>query len=176
MSGRKEATAMANIIRRENRDVQARPRTSGLFLDPFRVMDELFRWDPFRGGEGWGAQLTEFVPNFEVKETKDEYVLQADMPGVNERDLEISVTGNVIQVSGKREQEARQEGERFYAMERSYGTFTRSFALPEGADAERVSADLKDGVLTVRIPKKPEVQAKRISIGAGGGSKEKGKA
>src|SRR3954469_17796095 len=149
---------MANLIRRENREVAPRARTSGMFLDPFRMMDEMLRWDPFRGGEGWGTGMTDFVPNFEVKETKDEYVIKADLPGVKESDVEISVTGNVIQVSGVREQERREEGERFYAMERSYGQFTRAFSLPEGADAERVSAELKDGVLAVHIPKKPEVQ------------------
>jgi HSP20 family protein len=168
---------MANLIRRENREVQGRPRSSGVFLDPFRVMDELLRWDSLRN-EGWpGGGMAEFVPQFEVKETKDEYVLQADLPGVAEKDLEISVTGNVITVAGKREQESRQEGDRFYAMERMYGQFARSFALPEGADAEKVSAHLNDGVLTVHIPKKPEVQPKRISIGMSNENKgEKGKA
>jgi HSP20 family protein len=158
---------MANLIRRENREA-ARPRTSGLFLDPFRMMDEMLRWDPFRGNEGWGSGMTEFVPSFEVKETRDEYLIKADLPGVEEKDVEISVTGNVIQVSGRREQEKKEEGERFHAMERSYGQFTRAFSLPEGADAERVSAELKDGVLAVHIPKKPEVQPKRISLGQGG--------
>jgi HSP20 family protein len=162
---------MANLIRRENREA-ARPRTSGLFLDPFRMMDEMLRWDPFRSqlqlNEAWGTGMTEFVPSFEVKETKDEYLIKADVPGVEEKDVEISVTGNVIQVSGRREQEKKEEGERFYAMERSYGQFTRAFSLPEGADAERVSAELKDGVLAVHIPKKPEVQPKRINLGQGG--------
>jgi HSP20 family protein len=159
---------MANLIRRDNREVAGRPRSSsGQFLDPFRMLDEFFRWDPSRGGDGWAMTPAEFVPNFEVKETKDAYVVRADLPGVSEKDVEISVTGNVIQISGRREQESRQEDERFFAMERSYGQFSRAFSLPEGADAERVSADLKDGVLTVTIPKKPEVQAKRISVGSG---------
>jgi HSP20 family protein len=168
---------MANLIRRDNREVaQQRPRAgSGLFLDPFRVIDELLRWEPVRGmggGETWG--LAEFVPQFEVKETKDEYVIRADLPGVKESDLDISVTGNVIQVSGRREQERKEEGDRFYALERAYGQFTRSFSLPEGADPDRVTAELREGVLTVRIPKKPEVQPKRISVGATpGGNGEK---
>jgi len=159
---------MANLIRRDNREVAARPRSSaGQFLDPFRMLDELFRWDPSRSGDGWGMSQAEFVPSFEVKETKDAYLVRADLPGVSDKDVEISVTGNVIQISGRREQESRQEGDRFFAMERSYGQFSRAFSLPEGADAERVSADLKDGVLSVTIPKKPEVQAKRITVGSG---------
>jgi HSP20 family protein len=172
---------MANIIRRDNRELARRPRPSGLFADPFRVMDELLRWDPFRGGgEGWTQSLSEFVPQFEVKETKDEYVVKADLPGVNEQDVDISVTGNVIQISGRREEERREEGDRFHAMERTFGQFTRSFALPEGADTDRVTAEMRDGVLTVRIPKKPEVQPRRISVasrsGGDGNQGEKGKA
>jgi HSP20 family protein len=159
---------MANLIRRDNRDVATqRPRTSGLFLDPFRVMDELMRWDPFRGDTGVGGALAEFIPNFEVKESKDAYIIRADLPGVRDADLEIAVTGNVIQISGRREQESRQDGDRFFAMERAYGQFSRAFSLPEGADPERVSAELREGVLTVTIPKKPEVQPKRIAVSGG---------
>jgi HSP20 family protein len=160
---------MSSLIRRDNREVAPRPRTAGAFLDPFRVMEELLDWGPLRAGTGWGAVAgAEFNPSFEVKETKDEYVVRADLPGVSEQDLEISLTGNVIQISGQREQETQQEGDRFYSMERTYGRFTRSFALPEGANAERVSAELREGVLTVHIPKKLEVQPRRISVGVSG--------
>jgi HSP20 family protein len=174
---------MANLIRRENREVSGRPRPSGVFLDPFRMVDELLRWDPFRSGEMYGAGGMEFMPSFEVKESKEEYVIRGDLPGVKDADLDISVTGNVIQISGRREQESRQEGDRYHTVERSYGQFTRAFSLPDGADTDHVSAELKDGVLAVRIPKKPEVQSRRISIGNqgtgnGGGTEStpKGKA
>jgi HSP20 family protein len=150
---------------------------------PFRLMEDLLRWEPFRGGT-WepfrhlvGPTFAEhiFTPQFEVKETKDGYVIRADLPGVKESDLDISLTGSLLTISGKREQEDREEGESFYAYERSYGNFTRSFTLPESADTEHVKAELKGGVLTLALPKKAELQAKRISVKSGGGP-EKGKA
>jgi HSP20 family protein len=111
-----------------------------------------------------------FAPTFEVKETKDAYVFKADLPGIPEKDVEVHMTGNVLTISGERRQENVQEGERYFAIERGYGQFTRAFSLPDGTDADNVSAEMKDGVLTVRVPKRPEVQAKKITIGSGGGT------
>ena len=105
-----------------------------------------------------------FTPQFDVKESKDGYVFKADLPGIKEKDLDISLTGNRLTVSGRREEEQRQEEERFFAYERSYGSFSRSFTLPEGVDAENVQAELKDGVLTLNVAKKPEVKAKKIEL------------
>ena len=129
------------------------------------MMDELFRWDPYRAFERWPSAGADFTPSFDVKETKDSYVVEVDLPGVKEEDVEIQLTGNVLQISGRREDERREEGDQWFVSERSYGQFTRSFSLPEGADAEHVKADMKSGVLTVQIPKRPEVQPKRISLG-----------
>ena len=163
---------MANLIRRRNEGVtQQRPQQEYSF-DPFRMMDALLRWDPFRGGlsqeGGWLGRTAEFLPTFDIKETKDAYVIQADLPGVKEEDVEVSLNGNVMTISGKREQEQREEGDQDYAVERSYGTFARSFSLPEGANVDDIKADLKNGVLTLHAPKRPEVQPKRISIGRSG--------
>src|SRR5262249_47223344 len=105
-------------------------------------------------------------PSFEVKETKDSYLFKADLPGVKEEELDISLTGNRLTVSGQRQEEKKDEGETYYAYERRYGTFSRAFTLPDGVDAEHVQAGLKDGVLTVVVPKKPEVQPKRIQVKA----------
>jgi HSP20 family protein len=155
---------MANLIRRDNREV-ARPTARE--WDPFRMVDALLRWDPFRSGGGWLPEAVEFAPRFDVKETKDAYVVKADLPGIADKDVDITVTGNVLTISGQREEEHREEGDRYYTSERSYGRFSRSLSLPDGADAESVKADLKEGVLTVHIPKRPEVQPKRISLGTG---------
>ena len=159
---------MANLIRRENREV-GRSATPEYRLDPFRVMDALLRWDPFRGEWGGLGQGGEFAPRFDVKETKDAYVIKADLPGVKEEQVDVSLSGNLLTINGKREEEHREEGENYYAMERSSGSFARSFTLPENVDAEGVSADLKSGVLTVQIPKRPESQPKKIAIGKGEG-------
>jgi HSP20 family protein len=132
-------------------------------------MDALLRWDPFR--EEY-ANLTQgavqFTPRFDVKETKDAYVLKADLPGVKDEDIDVSLHGNMLTISGKKEEEHKDEGEQYYAMERFSGSFSRSFTLPDGADGEHVTADLKNGVLTLQIPKRPEAQPKKIAIGKGG--------
>ena len=151
---------MANLIRRSNTGSLGPTRS----LDPFELMRDLMRWDPFAElGAAGGAELG-FIPSFEVKETKDAYLFKADLPGVKEQDLEISLTGNRLTVSGKREEEHRQEEDRYYAYERSYGSFSRSFTLPQGGDVEHANADLSNGVLTVTVPKKPEVQPRKIEV------------
>jgi HSP20 family protein len=150
---------MANIIRR-------RTETPNVW-DPFRIMLEMFG-EGGREGYAAGAPAT-FAPKFDVFERKDAYVFTADLPGVKEDDLDITLTENRLMVSGKREAEERKEGERFYAYEREFGAFTRTFSLPEGVDAEHVKADFKDGVLTLVVPKRPEVQPKKITVGSSTG-------
>jgi HSP20 family protein len=88
-------------------------------------MRDLLRWDPFAelGPSAAGA----FVPAFDVKETKDAYMFTADLPGVKESDLELSLTGNRLTISGKRDEEKKAQDERWYAYERSYGSFSRTF-------------------------------------------------
>jgi HSP20 family protein len=153
---------MANLIRRNEGGIPERSRS----VDPFEMMRELMQWDPFRELGVVGSRGLTFVPSFEVKETKEGYVFKADLPGVKEKDLDISLTGNRLTVSGRREEENKEEEERYFTYERSYGTFSRSFTLPEGVDPEGVQAELKDGELTLSIAKKPEVKAKRIEVKA----------
>ena len=150
---------MANLIRRNNPGSAVPSRA----VDPFEMMRDLMRWDPFAELGTLGGR-EEFTPTFEVKETRDAYEFKADLPGVKQEDLDISLTGNRLTVSGKREEERRQEDERYYAYERSYGSFSRSFTLPEGGDVEHARADLSNGVLTVTLPKRPEVQPKKIEV------------
>jgi len=153
---------MASLIRRSE--------TSGMeparIWDPLEMVRDLMQWDPFRElGTVTGRALS-FVPTFEVKETKDGYLFKADLPGVKEKDLDISLTANRLTVTGRREEEAKQEDERYYCYERSYGSFSRSFTLPEGVDADSVHAELKEGVLTLSISKKPEVKPRKIEVKA----------
>jgi HSP20 family protein len=126
-------------------------------------MQDLMRWDPFRES-GASGNLSAFAPTFDVKETANSFVFKADLPGIQEGDLDISLTGNRLTVSGQRQEETKDESDTYYAYERSYGGFSRSFTLPEGIDPDHVQAALKDGVLSIEIPKKPEVQPKRIAI------------
>jgi HSP20 family protein len=154
-----------NIVRRQeqNRPVTASPAE----LDPFKMMREMMRWDPFRE---IGPMLTSqgfkgiLVPDVDIKETPTSYVFRADLPGMKEKDVDISFTGNRLTLSGKREEEQREEKVNYYSCECSYGSFTRSFTLPLGTDPEHASAELKDGVLTITVPKKAEVQPKQVPV------------
>lgn len=145
---------MANITYRRN---------PAAVWDPFRIMLEMMGEPEARNFENRGSSAS-FTPAFEVFERKDSYVFKADLPGVKQEDLDITLTENRLTIAAKREAEERQPGERFYAVERAYGSFTRTFTLPEGVDAEHVHADLKDGVLSLVVPKRPEVQPKKISV------------
>jgi len=150
------------LIRREER----REPTFLEAFEPFQLFRDMLRWEPFRllaplAEPRWGA----WMPEIEVKETKEAIVLEADVPGLKEEDLEVSIRGNELVVCGKREEETRQEGERYHAYERVYGAFERAMPLPEGADVEHVKAELKDGVLKVTVPRKPEAQPRRIPLG-----------
>jgi HSP20 family protein len=137
--------------------------------DPFERMREFLSWDPFqemsrRVREPSGS----FLPSFDVREEKDAFVIKADLPGIQEKDVEISVGGNRLTISGKREEETT-ENASYYCCERSYGAFTRSFTLPDGVDSDKVQAEMRDGVLTLRIAKAAHAQPKRIAIkGASG--------
>lgn len=89
------------------------------------------------------------------------------MPGIKQEDLEITATGNRLQISGKRDQEHEHKHDTVYTYERQYGSFTRVFTLPDGADFEHAKSELKDGVLTLAVPKKPGAQSKKIAISTG---------
>lgn len=161
---------MANIIpRREERGLS----TPSLLRDPLDTMRDLLRWDPFVAISPMGGGGEAFMPSFEVKERKDAYVFKADLPGVKEEDVDVSLTGSRLTISGKRDAETKEENERYYAYERSYGTFSRTFTLPEGVDGDHVQADLKNGVLAVVLPKRMEMQPKKIALGSGKGEKAK---
>lgn len=138
--------------------------------DPFRAMREMMRWDPFREMAPIFPNLegVSFSPTFDVTESKDSYLFKADVPGVKKEDLDISITGNRIQISGKRDSEQESKSDTVYTYERQYGSFARSFTLPEGADLDHAKSELKEGVLTLVVPKKPGAQAKKVAISSGG--------
>ena len=128
--------------------------------DPYSLARELLGWDPFVTTRPASA----FIPSFEVKETNEAFVLRADVPGVEEKDLDIGIHNGVLTVSGTRQAEERREGESYAVYERQYGSFSRSFSLPDMADGERIEAQLAHGVLELKIPKKAEAKPRKISI------------
>lgn len=128
--------------------------------DPYSLARELLGWDPFFTARPASA----FSPAFEVKETTEAFVLKADLPGVEEKDLDVSLHNGTLTVSGHRASEERKDGESYALYERQFGSFSRSFALPDMADAERIDAKLENGVLTLTIAKRSEAKPRKIAI------------
>jgi HSP20 family protein len=156
---------MANSIQRRKDPGSMVQRDRG--WDPFEQLQELMRFDPYREFSFPLLNRSEaFVPAFEVKETNQGYVFQADLPGVKEKDLDISLKGNRLTISGTRDEEKKEDTDRYFTYERSYGAFSRTFTLPGDVDEEHVEANLKDGVLAVTIPKSPQQQPKKIEVKA----------
>jgi len=136
--------------------------------DPFaeiaRIQDQFARWAgkeaPFGGT---------FSPPIDIYDDKDAIVVKAEMPGMKLEDIKLTVDDNVLTVSGERKLERADKQEGYHRIERAYGSFSRSFTLPNTVDSEHVEADLTDGVLTVRVPKKAAPEPKRIEVKTGGG-------
>jgi HSP20 family protein len=141
------------VVRRDNTTPARYSR------DPFALARDLFGWEPFYGATG-----QTFAPTFEVKETTDAFVVRADVPGVEEKDVDISMHNGVLSITGTRAAEQRNEGDAYYVHERQYGSFSRSFALPDTADGEKVEAALTSGVLTVTIGKRAEAKPRKIAF------------
>jgi HSP20 family protein len=125
-----------------------------------RLFDTLF--------ESPGTGRTQrWAPAIDLVEADDHFLLKADLPGLSEDDVTIEVQDNVLTVSGERKAEHERKEKGFYRLERSFGRFSRSLTLPEGVNADAISASFDKGVLEVSIPKPEERKPRRISIGNG---------
>jgi HSP20 family protein len=118
-----------------------------------------------------GGTLRRWMPAMDLVETGDHFVLRADLPGLSEEDVNIEVEDRVLTVSGERKAEQAESTDGYHRVERAFGSFSRSLTLPEGVDAEAVSASFDKGVLEVRIPKPEQRKPRKISIGVGNAPK-----
>jgi HSP20 family protein len=118
-------------------------------------------------GTAFGTATTQksYVPAIDVRANDEAIVFVCDVPGLKQEDIELTIQRDVLTLKGQRRYEGNDK-DRVW-LGRSYGSFTRSFTLPEGADAQRMTADLADGVLTIKVPKEPKVVPRRIAIGSG---------
>ena len=132
--------------------------------NPIHEMDELFhnRLASVLGGDG--AQSVAWSPVVDIEETELNYLIRAELPGLSKKNVKVVVEDGVLTLSGERDLERKVEGKTFHHIERSHGTFTRSFTLPENADAESVSANYKDGLLEIRVAKSEEALPKSIEV------------
>jgi HSP20 family protein len=126
--------------------------------------------DPQWEDQGLGRGVWD--PHVDIYENKDQISLEVELPGMKKEDIHLTFENNVLTVSGERRFEKPDEGRNYHRVERSYGTFTRSFTLPNTVSGEGITAEYRDGVLRLSLSKKEEVKARRIEI-AGEGSDQK---
>jgi HSP20 family protein len=157
-------------------------------------MSALEKWNPFRGSTLWdpireleamqnrlssllGRRLpllreggeeeftvTEWSPAVDIAEDDKEYIVKAELPGLNKENIKVSVEGGVLSIAGERKVEKEEKNKKYHRIERSYGSFTRSFTLPDDASGEKVNAEFKDGVLKVHLPKEEKAKSKSVEV------------
>ncbi len=129
-------------------------RLEGIKQEMDRLLDRLSEMVPFIGQE--------FVPCVDVIDTEKEIIVQAEIPGINPKDLNISLNGRMLTIKGEKKSEYEEKKENYYRMERKYGAFSRTIELPADVDPDKVEATYKDGVLRINLPKIET--GKRISV------------
>src|SRR5271165_3702002 len=145
-------------------------------------MTAITRWDPFHGftnlqeqvnrlfettpyaGRQDNSAMTAWAPLVDIYETENELVLKADLPDINQNDLDVRVENNMLTITGERKFEQKVKEEDYLRIERTYGSFSRSFGLPNTVNTEAIKADYKNGVLTVELPKRAESKPKQVKV------------
>jgi HSP20 family protein len=143
--------------------------------DPFRDLrtlqeevNRLFSTNLTQGFGGEGIGRGAWNPSVDIYENKDHIVLEAELPGMNRDDFELTVENNVITLRGERQFEKKEDSDNYHRVERSYGSFTRSFTLPQTVSADTATAEYRNGVLRVTLPKREETKARRIQVSGEG--------
>lgn len=146
-----------NLVRRRNGETNQMTEFD-------RLRDEINRlFDVDSWPESTGLFDRSFSPSLDVVEHDDEFAVSVDLPGVSEKDIDITVANNVLTIRGEKSEQKEEKG-RYYRKETWSGSFQRTISLPNTVDAEKVEAGMKNGVLTVRLPKREEAKPKRISV------------
>ncbi len=135
-------------------------------LAGFGSLQEAFRdmLETWPLGEREALSIADWTPSCNVAESSEEYRIEAELPGVKQEDMELKVEGRVLTLRGERREEKEEKGKKYHRMESSYGSFMRSFALPDDADEDKVDADYTDGLLTVRIPRTTPKESKARAV------------
>jgi HSP20 family protein len=146
-------------------------------------MNTLTHWDPFRGltslqdqvnrlfGDASQGDLATWVPAVDIYETENALAVKADLPDVQEKDIDIRVENNTLTIRGERKFQKEVNEDNYLRVERAYGTFTRSFSLPNTVNTEGIHAEYRNGVLTVNMPKREESKPKQIKVSASANGK-----
>lgn len=137
---------------------------------PFRELERMRRemdkvWDSFFERRPTRVEeVAEWLPTLDVSETKDEYMVKAELPGIDPKDIDISLTNDLLTIKGEKKQEKEEKEENYHVIERTYGSFTRSVRLPGQVQSDKINANFKNGVLKVTLPKTEEAKKKEIKI------------
>ena len=139
--------------------------------DPYQELNELqnrltslFGRTAVRPNGEEPITTAEWAPLVDISEDEKEFVVKAELPGLKREEVKVTVEDGVLSISGERKVEKEEKTKKFHRVERSYGTFIHAFTLPDGADAAKVNAEFKDGVLHVHVAKSPKAQPKAIEI------------
>ncbi len=147
-------------------------------------MSTVARWDPFRELEELSERLNrvfgrpsvrrdnnkealtvaDWIPAVDISESESEYLIKAELPGVKKEDIKVTLQEGVLTIQGERKQEKEEKGRKYHRIERSYGTFMRSFTLPDSVDDSKVSAEFRDGLLSLHVPKSEKAKPKAIEV------------
>ena len=129
-----------------------------------RIRKEMDRvWDSFLEGRPM-RRAGEWLPSIDVSETKSDLVIKAELPGMDSKDIDISLSNGFLTIKGEKNQEKEEKDENYHLIERSYGSFTRSVQLPREVQSDKITASFKNGVLRVTLPKSEEAKKKEIKI------------
>ena len=144
--------------------------------DPFRELDDLqnrlstmFGRAPVKkeGDKREALTVAEWAPLVDIVEDDKNYVIKAELPGIKKEEIKVGVQDDVLTISGQRHYEKEEKDKKFHRIERAYGSFMRSFTIPEDSDGEKVSAEFKDGILIVHLPKTEKVKPKQVEVKVG---------
>jgi HSP20 family protein len=154
-------------VRREERKMRLVPyrkseTPSRVFPEVSRLFEDFFNDMPFMASlsprtEGW-------VPAVDILEKDGNLILRAELPGMNEKDIDVKLEGNILTLKGERRLDTEEKKHNYHRVESFYGSFTRSFTLPDTVDTEKIKADYKNGILSVCIPQRPEVRPREIPV------------
>ena len=136
---------------------------------PFREIERMTRdlgrfWDSFFGGGSKGRVEGEWLPSLDLAETDNELVVKAELPGMDPKDIDISLSDGTLTIKGEKKQEKEEKKSDYHFIERSYGAFTRSIQLPRQVEREKISASYKNGLLRITLPKSEEAKKKEVKI------------
>jgi HSP20 family protein len=153
----KGVSILPNLERYGKRDYFPSHPLSQIHREINRTFERFFE-EPFF------AHPMPMMPAINLREEEHQYVIEAEMPGLSEKDLDIEVHGNMLTIKGERKSEEQKQGERMHIVERKYGSFHRSITLPQNANMDHITAEYENGVLTITVPKDRSKEPRKISI------------